>query len=115
MLHLPIKTHAVKIRYREQMLKQMVHGRFGTHHGCRCVFVFYDPNNDSVSQKNQKRYSIESKQGRHYAPLIERFLILNAEYEKLPLTQFADDLRALSAECLFRDNAAFFGNKLLIT
>ena len=83
MLHLPIKTHAVKIRYREQMLRQMVHGRFGTHHGCRCVFIFYDPNNDSVSQKNQKRYSIESKQGRHYTPLIERFLILNAEYEKL--------------------------------
>ena len=82
-MRLPIKTHAVKIRYREQLLKQMVHGSFGTHRGSRCVYITYDPNNDSITQKYPKRYSLESKRGKHYTPLIERFLLLKAEFEQL--------------------------------
>ena len=35
--------------------------------------------------------------------------------KNLPLTQFADDLGALSLECLFRDNAVVFRHKLLIS
>lgn len=82
-MHLPIKTHAVKIRYREHLLRQMVHGRFGTHLGKRCVYITYDPQDETVSQKNQKRYKMESPQGIIYTPQIERYLILRSEYEKL--------------------------------
>ena len=82
-MHLPIKTHAEKIRYREHLLRQMVHGFFGTHRGYRCVYITYDPADDSITPKNPKRYRVESKQGILFTPLIERFLLQKAEYEQL--------------------------------
>ena len=84
-MRLPLKVHAVKIRYREQLLRTMPHGRFGMYRGKRCVYISYIPGNSEVSMLNRKRYMVDSKQGREYTLQIERYLSIKAEYDRLLL------------------------------
>ena len=80
---LPLKVHAVKIRYRERLLRSMPHGRFGTINGKKCLFITYLPGNDQVSVHKQKRYSLCSANGKKYTPQIEQYLKVKAEYDQL--------------------------------
>lgn len=82
-MRLPLKVHAVKIRYRELLLREMVHGRFGMYKGKRCVYLTYIPDDSSVSILNRKRYVLNSENGRKYSPQIERYLLIKAEYDRL--------------------------------
>ena len=82
-MHLPMKVHAVKIRYREQLLRHMIHGRFGTHLGKRCVYITYDPEDAKTSRRTQRRYYVETAKGREYTQKIKRYLSIKTEYEKL--------------------------------
>ncbi len=61
----------------------MVHGRFGTHRGKRCVFVTYLPEEGKTSGHVQKRYYLDSAKGKEFTPKIKRYLAVKAEYDKL--------------------------------
>ena len=80
-MQLPMKVHAVKIRYREQLLKKMPHGKFVEYRGKRHVIVYYFPGDPSVTKQTAKRYSLTSKHGKVYTPKIEKFIKIKAEYE----------------------------------
>lgn len=80
---LPMKVHAVKIRYRERVLRQLPHGRFGEYRGKRHVFITYLPDKAEVSTRFPKRFSLTSKQGKVYAQQIEQYIKIKAEYDRL--------------------------------
>ena len=82
-MQLPMKVHAVKIRYREQLLKKMPHGKFVEYRGKRHVIVYYVPGDPSVTKQTAKRYSLTSKHGKVYTPKIEKFIKIKAEYDRL--------------------------------
>ena len=82
-MQLPMKVHAVKIRYREQLLKKMPHGKFIEYRGKRHVIVYYVPGDPSVTKQTAKRYSLTSKHGKVYTPKIEKFIKIKAEYDRL--------------------------------
>ncbi len=80
---LPIKVHAVKIKYRELLLKNMVHGRFGMYKNKRHVFITYIPGNSTVSKHKQKRYSLNTKKGKEYSLQVKKYILVKTEYDKL--------------------------------
>ena len=84
-MQMPLKVHAVKIRYREQLLRKMVHGRFGTYKGRRCVFISYLPGAVWQHGLTLGRYYVDSKKGRGYTPKIEEYLKIKNEFDKLLL------------------------------
>ena len=82
-MRLPMRVHAVKIRYREQLLRRMIHGRFGNYQGKPCVYIHYDPKDKELTRRTQKRYFLDSALGKKYTPHVERFLKVKAEYDLL--------------------------------
>ena len=82
-MRLPMKVHAVKIRYREQLLRKMVHGRFGIHQGRRCVFISYIPADDKPGSRVKKRYYLDSSKGKEFTPKIKKYLSIKSEYDRL--------------------------------
>ena len=82
-MRLPMKVHAVKIRYREQLLRKMVHGRFGVYKGKRCVYITYVPDVSEVTRHTPKRFYLDSKTGQEYVPKIKRYLAVKREYDQL--------------------------------
>lgn len=87
---LPLKVHAVKIRYRERKLKEMVHGRMATLGGKSYVYISYIPNDKSVSRHHQLRYRTDSSKGKEFAPQVAKYIKAKAEFDRLLL-----DWRAL--------------------
>ncbi|MCR5615368.1 MAG: hypothetical protein K6F45_04300 [Saccharofermentans sp.] len=82
-MRLPLKVHAVKIRYREQLLQKMPHGKFYDYRGKRHVFVFFIPGDPSVTKQTAKRFTLTSKQGKIYAKQITQYIKVKAEYDEL--------------------------------
>lgn len=84
-MRLPLKVHAVKIRYRERALQEMVHGRIANMGGKRYVYVTYVPGDDSVSKHHQLRYCVDSPKGREFAPKVAKYIKVKAGFDKLLL------------------------------
>ena len=84
-MRLPMKVHAVKIRYREQLLRKMVHGRFGMNKGRQCVYITYTPRDKKLTRRTQKRYFVDSTRGKEYTLQIQKYLAVKAEYDRLLL------------------------------
>lgn len=84
-MRLPLKVHAVKIRYRERVLRKMVHGRIATMGGKRYVYITYVPDDDSVTKHRQLRYCVDSPKGREFAPKVAKYIKVKADFDKLLL------------------------------
>ena len=82
-MRLPLKVHAVKIKYRERLLRNIPHGKFSTYRGKRSILVTYIPGNPDVSVRSPKRYVLTGKLGKLYTPQIEQYLNIKAEYDRL--------------------------------
>ena len=84
-MRLPLKVHAVKIRYRERALREMVHGRMAMMGGKSYVYITYIPDDASVTKHHPLRYNVESPKGREFAPLVARYIRAKAEFDRLLL------------------------------
>ena len=82
-MYLPKRVHAVKIRYREQVLRKLPHGRFGMYKGKKCVYISYLPGKANVTGRTQERHFLDSAKGREFAPQIKKYLAVRAEFDKL--------------------------------
>ncbi|MBP5260894.1 MAG: hypothetical protein J6Z43_02055 [Clostridiales bacterium] len=65
-----IRHHELMISFLRKRLAEMPHGSFGTCRGQQVVYVTYDPAEAGLSQKNKKRYLVDSEHGRIWSPLI---------------------------------------------
>ena len=80
---LPMKVHAVKLEYRRQLLEKMPHGYYRVIGGKKRVLVTYDPEYPKCNPVHPRVLLPTTALGSKYSEIINRYLALKTEYEKL--------------------------------
>lgn len=75
--------HELLIAHCKSQIRKLPEGRLGTYRGKAVVIISRDPWDKNVNQKNKKRYVIDSKNGKIYAPLIAESCKLKAKLKYL--------------------------------
>lgn len=81
-IELPMKVHAVKIEYRRRLIEQMPHGYFCIRRKPTVVITF-DPENPKFTPRRPRYLFVNTKLGKKYSELINRYLDIKAEYDSL--------------------------------
>ena len=73
----------LKINYLRYRLSIIPHGFFGNYYGNAVVYVFYDPDDASISRCNKKRYFCSSKRGKKATEQIKEYVELKGQLDLL--------------------------------
>ena len=72
-----------KINYLRHRLSLLPHGYFSSYKGRDVVYVTYDPDNDSVSRDNRRRYFCGTRRGKALSEQIKEYVELKGQLDLL--------------------------------
>ena len=75
--------HELLIAHCKSQIQKLPEGFFGTYRDKHVVIISRDPTDKNVNQKNKKRYTLDSKNGKIYVPLIKESNKLKAKLNYL--------------------------------
>lgn len=79
----PMKVHAVKLEYRRLKLAELPHGYIKEENGKQYVIVTYDPDNQKVSSRHNRKVSCSTRNGKALYDKISVYQNLKLEYDSL--------------------------------